>query len=107
MCRLGNPKQSQYANLWCAQVLRDSLQGAGPAVPRAACALLRQLANSDALKEAVLARDGLTLIQDTVGAHLANSGGACPVPRGYPMYCLNVRSSAPDHAVFLPLPPIF
>ena len=63
------------------QVLQDSLCAAGPAVPRAACALLRQLANSDPLKEAVLARDGLALIQALVSAHLSNSGGHASSPR--------------------------
>lgn len=67
---------------WHAQVLQDSLCAAGPAVPRAACALLRQLANSDPLKEAVLARDGLALIQALVSAHLSNSGGHASLPMG-------------------------
>ena len=54
-------------------MLRSPIAG-NPAAARGACALLRQLANADALKAAILAADGLTLLQSMVSEHLQSSG---------------------------------
>ena len=48
--------------------------GSNPAAARGACALLRQLANADALKAAILAADGLALLQGVVSDHLQSAG---------------------------------
>lgn len=44
------------------------------AVARSGFGLLRQLANSDAIKNAIVDKDGLELINTAVGAHIACAG---------------------------------
>jgi hypothetical protein len=68
---------NEWAELGGVEVTMQALRsavGGPPALPRAACALLRQLANADALKAAILSAGGLALLQDVVSGHLASAG---------------------------------
>lgn len=48
------------------------------AVSRSGFGLLRQLANSDAIKNAIVDQDGLELINTAVAAHAGSSGAQTP-----------------------------
>ena len=48
------------------------------AVSRSGFGLLRQLANSDAIKNAIVDQDGLELINSAVAVHIGSSGATLP-----------------------------